>query len=151
MPRFRSDRRLERDGMILLMRGQGETYATVGRAFNLTGSRVHQICKRGDDPAPINKPYGVTASSPVADLTGLTGREIRSLERANIATVGDLITQSDEDLLSLPGFGRASLNRVHLALRRGGITKEIVSASVLLCCTLATTLYDAGLVFLVES
>jgi hypothetical protein len=143
-----------REFTVHLMSLRGDTHASIARAVGLSRARVSQIIKMYRDlPSPVLS-QDLNAASPILDLPGLTGRELRCIQRANVSTIGDLAEFDDTTMLGWPGFGKRSLNRVRQALRDSGIFEratEIVGASVLLCCTLATTLYDAGLVFLLES
>lgn len=143
-----------REFTVYLMSIRGDTHASIARAVGLSRARVSQIVKLYRDmPSPVLH-EDLNAASPILDLPGLTGRELRCIQQANVATIGDLAKFDDGTMLGWPGFGKRSLNRVRQALEHSGILEhatEIVGASVLLCCAFATTIYDAGLVFLLES
>lgn len=59
---------------------------------------------------PPSLPYG-PENRPIEDLD-LSVRTLNSLKRADIDTVSQLINHSEEQLLSLPGFGRAGLDQI---------------------------------------
>ncbi len=60
-------------------------------------------------------------NKPVSELE-LSVRARRCLQRLNIATVGDLIQHTEQDLLSTRNFGQTSLNEVKARLAELGLT-----------------------------
>lgn len=150
MPRFRPHGDGTRDVLIILRRLRGESYASIGRIVGLTAARVHQIVK---DYGPASRPPPITPETPVGDLPGLTAREIRGAKRARVVTVGELAALDDETILSWPGCGQQSLNRVRKALALAGFEKKmllIINVALLLCCACATALYDHGVTLFLE-
>jgi hypothetical protein len=154
MSRFRSRGLINRDMLIMLRRLRGESYASIGRFVGLTAARVHQIVKNFGPGLPLQvKPDPITAQSPCSDLIGLTAREIRCIERAKIATVGELAELDDETILSWPGCGQRSLNRVRKALALAGYARKtltMINVALLLCCACATAVYDHGVTLSLE-
>jgi DNA-directed RNA polymerase alpha subunit len=73
----------------------------------------------GDGPptGPLELPDGVEPSIKVGGI-GLVPRTSNLLKRANINTLGDLLTSSWQELGELPGFGPGSEKEVREALQR---------------------------------
>lgn len=57
----------------------------------------------------------------------LSTRTANALDKAKVRKVGDLVSRSEEDLLSLEGFGETALKEVKKSLKKLGVTlKEII-------------------------
>lgn len=154
MPRMRPQFVELRAVFIQLLRLKGGSYASIGKRLGLTGARVHQIFKTSN-AGPRFRPVQVKLrpDAPVTDLPGLTTRETRCIERAGIVTIGQLSQLDDTTILSWPGCGITSLNRVRRALALAGFSgrqKTILGAALFLCCVTAAVAYDWCSILLLE-
>ena len=130
-----------RDAMIVQMRRNGSTYAEIAATFSLSEARVCQIVTAANRPITLSRPdvRTITAESVICALPGLGTRELKSLDRAGIRTVGQLAALNDNKLLTLPGFGRLSLAKVKLAL--SNILLPMLAIAMEICCMAATMVY----------
>ena len=62
-------------------------------------------------------------STPIEDLK-LSSRTINALSKAGVATIGDLLKYTHEDLLEFDGFGEKALTEVQRAIGTLGFTIE---------------------------
>jgi DNA-directed RNA polymerase subunit alpha len=61
---------------------------------------------------------------PIEDLL-LSQRPHNCLKRAQVNTIGDLVTRSEEELMGLPNFGAQSINEVKAKLDERGLALRV--------------------------
>ena len=59
--------------------------------------------------------------TPIEDFE-LSVRSVNSLKNSSIRTLGDLVRQSESQILQVKNFGKKSLNEIADLLERGGMT-----------------------------
>lgn len=128
----------ERDDRIRRLRRLGMTQTEIGAMFGLSGARVGQILAGKQSESP----HHVGPESPILDLAGLGTRALRRLERYGITTVGQLSQLPDAEMLSWPGFGKTTLNRVRKVLRAARWLTQLLPWVVLMGCTIGAATYD---------
>lgn len=135
-----------RNDRIRRLRHLGMTHTEIGAMVGLSGARVGQILA---DVSPESPPQ-IGPESPILDLAGLGTRALRRLERYGITTVGQLSQLPDAEMLSWPGFGKTTLNRVRRALRAARRLTQFLPWIVLMGCIIGAAAYDHAQNFFLE-
>ena len=88
----------------------------------------HLVASLSDEPQglELGEVASIAASSPDLDLPiedlDLSERPRNCLKRAQINTVGELLTKTEDDLLNITNFGQKSLDEVKQKLDERGLT-----------------------------
>ena len=112
---------IETDGSIT----PGEALASAGATLR---SLVDLVANLSDEPQglELGEVADAAASSPDLDLPiedlDLSERPRNCLKRAQINTVGELLTKTEDDLLNITNFGQKSLDEVKQKLDERGLT-----------------------------
>jgi len=112
---------IETDGSI----SPREALASAGATLR---SLVDLVANLSDEPQglELGEVAAVAASSPDLDLPiedlDLSERPRNCLKRAQINTVGELLTKTEDDLLNITNFGQKSLDEVKQKLDERGLT-----------------------------
>ena len=112
---------IETDGSIT----PKEALASAGATLR---SLVDLVANLSDDPQglELGEVAGVAAGSPDLDLPiedlDLSERPSNCLKRAQINTIGELLTKTEDDLLNITNFGQKSLDEVKAKLDERGLT-----------------------------
>lgn len=99
------ERRCERDRQIVTAREAGQTYAAIGRQFNLSGENVK---------ARIDRYFREKRNEESDDpFVKLGSRTLKTLQREGLMTVDKVLElHRRNELLCIHGFGRKSLREV---------------------------------------
>ncbi|HEY7626703.1 MAG TPA: DNA-directed RNA polymerase subunit alpha C-terminal domain-containing protein, partial [Ilumatobacteraceae bacterium] len=98
------------------------------RRRTMSSSLVDLVANLSDEPQglELGEVAAVAASSPDLDLPiedlDLSERPRNCLKRAQINTVGELLTKTEDDLLNITNFGQKSLDEVKQKLDERGLT-----------------------------
>jgi DNA-directed RNA polymerase subunit alpha len=112
---------IETDGSIT----PKEALASAGATLR---SLVDLVANLSDDPQglELGEVAAVSAGSPDLDLAiedlDLSERPRNCLKRAQINTIGELLTKTEDDLLNITNFGQKSLDEVKAKLDERGLT-----------------------------
>jgi DNA-directed RNA polymerase subunit alpha len=112
---------IETDGSIT----PKEALASAGATLR---SLVDLVANLSDDPQglELGEVAAVSAGSPDLDLAiedlDLSERPRNCLKRAQINTIGELLTKTEDDLLNITNFGQKSLDEVKVKLDERGLT-----------------------------
>jgi DNA-directed RNA polymerase subunit alpha len=112
---------IETDGSIT----PGDALASAGATLR---SLAELVATLSDEPQglELGEVTDATASSPDLDLPieelDLSERPSNCLKRAQINTVGELLTKTEDDLLNITNFGQKSLDEVKQKLDERGLT-----------------------------
>ena len=112
---------IETDGSIT----PKEALASAGATLR---SLVDLVANLSDDPQglELGEVAAVSAGSPDLDLAiedlDLSERPRNCLKRAQINTIGELLTKTEDDLLNITNFGQKSLDEVKQKLDERGLT-----------------------------
>jgi DNA-directed RNA polymerase subunit alpha len=112
---------IETDGSIT----PKEALASAGATLR---SLVDLVANLSDDPQglELGEVAAVSAGSPDLDLAiedlDLSERPRNCLKRAQINTIGELLTKNEDDLLNITNFGQKSLDEVKAKLDERGLT-----------------------------
>jgi DNA-directed RNA polymerase subunit alpha len=112
---------IETDGSIT----PKEALASAGATLR---SLVDLVANLSEDPQglELGELATVTAGSPDVDLPiedlDLSERPRNCLKRAQINTIGELLTKTEDDLLNITNFGQKSLDEVKAKLDERGLT-----------------------------
>ena len=112
---------IETDGSIT----PKEALASAGATLR---SLVDLVANLSDDPQglELGEVASVSAGSPDLDLAiedlDLSERPRNCLKRAQINTIGELLTKTEDDLLNITNFGQKSLDEVKAKLDERGLT-----------------------------
>jgi predicted DNA-binding transcriptional regulator AlpA len=113
------------------------TGAEIGRRLGVSTQRVHQLASQQSFPRPLGRVGNSivwrwddlerwnlrrrldpeVAAADIATL-GLPARTCNVLRRVGVATIGDLVTRSREELQAVPNFSRRSITELEAALGR---------------------------------
>ena len=91
-------------------------------------SLVDLVAGLSDEPQglELGEVVGANAGSPDLDLPiedlDLSERPRNCLKRAQINTIGELLTKTEDDLLNITNFGQKSLDEVKQKLDERGLT-----------------------------
>ncbi|MBA3287351.1 MAG: DNA-directed RNA polymerase subunit alpha [Acidimicrobiia bacterium] len=103
----------------------GEALASAGATLR---SLAELVASMSDEPQglELGELSDVSASSPDLDLPiedlDLSERPSNCLKRAQINTIGELLTKTEDDLLNITNFGQKSLDEVKQKLDERGLT-----------------------------
>jgi DNA-directed RNA polymerase subunit alpha len=112
---------IETDGSIT----PGDALASAGATLR---SLADLVATLSDEPQglELGEVTDATASSPDLDLPieelDLSERPSNCLKRAQINTVGELLTKTEDDLLNITNFGQKSLDEVKMKLDERGLS-----------------------------
>jgi DNA-directed RNA polymerase subunit alpha len=112
---------IETDGSIT----PGDALASAGATLR---SLADLVATLSDEPQglELGEVTDATANSPDLDLPieelDLSERPSNCLKRAQINTVGELLTKTEDDLLNITNFGQKSLDEVKVKLDERGLT-----------------------------
>ncbi len=112
---------IETDGSIT----PGDALASAGATLR---SLAELVATLSDEPQglELGEVTDATASSPDLDLPieelDLSERPSNCLKRAQINTVGELLTKTEDDLLNITNFGQKSLDEVKMKLDERGLS-----------------------------
>ena len=112
---------IETDGSIT----PKEALASAGATLR---SLVDLVANLSDDPQglELGEVAAVAAGSPDLELAiedlDLSERPRNCLKRAQINTIGELLTKTEDDLLNITNFGQKSLDEVKAKLDERGLT-----------------------------
>ena len=112
---------VETDGSIT----PGEALASAGATLR---SLAELVASMSDEPQglELGEVAGVAAGSPDLDLPiedlDLSERPRNCLKRAQINTIGELLTKTEDDLLNITNFGQKSLDEVKVKLDERGLS-----------------------------
>jgi DNA-directed RNA polymerase subunit alpha len=112
---------IETDGSIT----PKEALASAGATLR---SLVDLVANLSDDPQglELGEVAAASAGSPDLDLAiedlDLSERPRNCLKRAQINTIGELLTKTEDDLLNITNFGQKSLDEVKAKLDERGLT-----------------------------
>ncbi len=112
---------IETDGSIM----PSEALASAGATLR---SLVDLVASMSDEPQglELGELVDATVSSPDLDLPiedlDLSERPNNCLKRAQVNTVGELLTKTEDDLLNITNFGQKSLDEVKAKLDERGLT-----------------------------
>jgi DNA-directed RNA polymerase subunit alpha len=112
---------IETDGSIT----PGDALASAGATLR---SLADLVAPLSDEPQglELGEVTDATASSPDLDLPieelDLSERPSNCLKRAQINTVGELLTKTEDDLLNITNFGQKSLDEVKMKLDERGLS-----------------------------
>jgi DNA-directed RNA polymerase subunit alpha len=112
---------IETDGSIT----PKEALASAGATLR---SLVDLVANLSDDPQglELGEVATVSAGSPDLDLAiedlDLSERPRNCLKRAQVNTIGELLTKTEDDLLNITNFGQKSLDEVKAKLDERGLT-----------------------------
>ena len=118
---------IETDGSIT----PGEALASAGATLR---SLVDLVASMSDEPQglELGEVADAAASSPDLDLPiedlDLSERPRNCLKRAQINTIGELLTKTEDDLLNITNFGQKSLDEVKQKLDERGLSLARLSA-----------------------
>ena len=91
-------------------------------------SRVDLVANLSDEPQglELGEVLGANVGSPDLDLPiedlDLSERPRNCLKRAQVNTIGELLTKTEDDLLNITNFGQKSLDEVKQKLDERGLT-----------------------------
>ena len=99
--------------------GQGRWEIAIVRPEHL--EHAHELAQQALPELGAPNPVTQSRTVPIEEL-GLSARPLRCIQQAGIRTTDDLASLTAGGLLSLPGFGPASLTEVHRVLSERGLT-----------------------------
>ncbi len=76
---------------------------------------------REAEALPVSERMFELFRTPIEDLAGLSVRSRNSLQRESIATLGDLVSCTEDDLLGIDNFGKKSLEEISRVLGERGL------------------------------
>ncbi|MCA8912263.1 MAG: tetratricopeptide repeat protein, partial [Planctomycetes bacterium] len=119
---------LKTESELLSYKNFGET--SLQEIKSILASKALRLGMRTEDALAYAPPEDGSAPPPSADdqlsmsidALELSVRSRRCMERLGIKTIGELVDQSEAELLAAPNFGQTSLNEVRQKLAELGIT-----------------------------
>jgi DNA-directed RNA polymerase subunit alpha len=115
---------IETDGSIT----PAEALASAGATMR---SLLDLVASLSDEPVALELGESTISGSgspeldmPIEDLL-LSQRPFNCLKRAQINTIGDLVTRTEEELMGLPNFGKQSIDEVKAKLDERGLALKI--------------------------
>ncbi|MDX1395958.1 MAG: DNA-directed RNA polymerase subunit alpha, partial [Gemmatimonadota bacterium] len=75
----------------------------------------------GDAQQPLEASLVALLERPLDEFEQISARSRNTLERQNISTLGDVVTQSRDDILNLENFGEKSLEEIAEVLAENGL------------------------------